>query len=127
MNLIEKLGLGLEDCKQIMSEAPEGSGIYILADERDCTYFSKTSENFDDGAAIWEVNGWIGVDDGYPHNGRLDHQPYILIDDLRAAIQQQLQTELNDCSKKDSSLNSITDHCTDIRNHISPNMKVIDR
>jgi hypothetical protein len=109
MNLIEKLGL--EKCKQIVEGAPEGSGIYILADERDCTYFSKTSEHFDDGAAIWEVNGWTGVDDGYPHNGRLDHQPYILIDNLRAALAD----------------HDRTDYVTDIRNHIAPTTKVIER
>ena len=43
------------------------------------------------------------------------------------AIQEQLQTELNNCSKKDSSEISITDDCTDIRNHISPLTGVIER
>ena len=43
------------------------------------------------------------------------------------AIQEQLQTELNNCSKKDSSEISITDDCTDIRNHISPLTEVTER
>jgi len=43
------------------------------------------------------------------------------------AKQEQLQTELNNCSKKDSSEISITDDCTDIRNHISPLTGVIER
>lgn len=43
------------------------------------------------------------------------------------AIQEQLQTELNNCSKKDSPEISITDDCTDIRNHISPLTGVIER
>ena len=43
------------------------------------------------------------------------------------AIQEQLQTELNNCSKKDSSEISITDHCSDIGNHISPLTGVIER
>ena len=43
------------------------------------------------------------------------------------AIQEQLQTELNNCSKKSSSEISITDDCTDIRNHISPLIGVIER
>ena len=53
-------------------------------------------------------------------------------------IQQQLQSEINNCSEKDSSeisitdhctdnLSHLTDHCTDIRNHLSPNTKVIER
>ena len=43
------------------------------------------------------------------------------------AIQEQLQTELNNCSKKGSSEISITDHCSDIGNHISPLTGVIER
>ena len=43
------------------------------------------------------------------------------------SIQEQLKSELNNCSKKDSSEISITDHCTDIRNHISPLTGVIER
>lgn len=43
------------------------------------------------------------------------------------ATQEQLQTELNNCSKKDSYKNNITDYCTGIRNHISPNTKVSER
>ena len=43
------------------------------------------------------------------------------------AKQEQLQSKLNNCSAKDSSEISITDHCTDIRNHISPLTGVIER
>lgn len=43
------------------------------------------------------------------------------------AKQEQLQIELNNCSPKDSSKNSIEDNCTDIRNHISPLTGVIER
>ncbi|MFN3074050.1 hypothetical protein ACK1JC_10580 [Acinetobacter sp. TY2] len=41
-------------------------------------------------------------------------------------IQQQLQSEINNCSEKDSSEISILDCCTDIRNHISPRAIVWD-
>lgn len=50
----------------------------------------------------------------------------LLVGDF-AVIQEQLQTDLNICSEKDSYKNNITDYCTDIRNHISPLTGVIER
>ncbi|OTG81518.1 hypothetical protein [Acinetobacter sp. ANC 4648] len=57
---------------------------------------------------------------------------------FEAAIQQQLQSEITNCSAKESceigdtdsctdNLSHLTDHCTDIRNHISPLTEVIER
>ena len=44
-----------------------------------------------------------------------------------SAIQQQLQSELNNCSASNSSKNSIEDNCSDIRNHLSPLTGVTER
>ena len=137
MDLIKELGL--EKCKQIVDGAPEGRDTYCL-DAKD--YFKQlpimkrcsVCVDLDDlRTAIAEHDQhWYGQSEEKElEQYSLLQQEKIeggaaLVGDF-TAIQEQLQTELNNCSKKDSSEISITDHCTDIRNHISPLTGVIER
>ncbi|WP_312969036.1 hypothetical protein [Acinetobacter gerneri] len=101
--------LSIEQMREILDGAPEGE-VYCHFYDPEFHYFAKTSEYFDEAAMIFEDGGWIGVDDGYPHNGRLDKAPYILINDLRTAIASHSE-----------------DHeWEDTRNHVSPNCKVME-
>jgi len=118
MNLIEKLGL--EKCKEIVDGAPAIANFYIP---------SKA---------------------GYTRMGSVLLDGAISLNDLRAAIDhhyygQSEQKELEqyavlsqekieggavlvgDNSKVVQMVRGITDTCTDIKNHISPNTKVIDK
>ena len=112
MNLIEKLGL--EKCKQIVDGAPAIANFYIP---------SKA---------------------GYTRMGSVLLDGAISLNDLRAAISnhEKCQHEWNEttsngdvyrffvCKHCDSTQNYVpfeADHCTDIKNHISPNTKVIDK
>lgn len=104
------MNLTIERICEVVNDAPEGSGIFLEVDDRDCTYFAKTSEYSNEPAMVWSVSAWESVDDGYPHNGRLDHKPYIPIEVLRKAI---------------ADHNRI-DKVSDIRNHISPNTRVLE-
>jgi len=104
------MNLTIEQMREIVALAPEGSKIFIEADDVDCTYFAKTSEFSNEPAMIWDVNSWIGVDDGYPHNGRLNHKPYIPIESIRSALAD----------------HDRTDDVSDIRNHIAPTTIVTD-
>ena len=111
MNLIEELGV--EKCQAIVDGAPEGSLIFLeIMPECDYhAYFTKSSRHWGDAALIWDRDGWVGVDDGAVINTRLDRAPYIKIEDIRTAIAD----------------HNRTDYVSDIRNHISPNTKVIER
>ena len=97
MNLIEKLGL--EKCKQIVDGAPIGATDYS---DEDCeiTYYQKTNNviYWDDISDVW--------DEVYFEMPEL--KP---LSDLRAALAD----------------HDRIDTCTDIKNHISPNTKVIER
>ncbi|MCO8100924.1 hypothetical protein [Acinetobacter indicus] len=97
MNLIEKLGL--EKCKQIVDGAPDQTADYYLYD----TYFKSKNpvEWF-----YWEENQWRFTS----HSKRFANF-LISLKDLRAALAD----------------HDRTDHCSDIKNHISPTTKVIER
>lgn len=84
MTLIEQLRL--ENCKYVLDNLPNGENIYVMADNEDCTYFYKTSNDFDEPAAIWIDGCWETVDDGYPHNGRLSNHPYLPVSEFQKAI-----------------------------------------
>ena len=126
MNLIEKLGL--EKCKQIVDGAPEGAQLFkthfnLVGYAKLQTHFvymaTTTFKNGFGDKAVWKIMGCRSVLKFKPRK-------FKKLNDLRTAIQQQLQIELNNCSEKDSSEISITDHCTDISNHISPRTIVWD-
>ena len=119
MNLIEKYGVdayglvqrygGIDKCKEIIENAPPDAECY----------------------------SWLSGDSGI-------RDKTVYLDDLRTAIasHEKCQHEWNEttsngdayrffvCKHCDSTQNYVpfeADHCTDIRNHISPNTKVIER
>ena len=141
MDLIKELGL--EKCKAIVDGAPENSQVVIPCLDG-IMYFAKR----DDGK-------WFRFSDGYQkwleYWGKADPMDLaIRISDLRTAIanHEKCQHEWNEttsngdayrffvCKHCDSTRNYVPfkddnpshfDHCSDIKNHISPNTKVIER
>ena len=102
MNLIEKLGL--EKCKAIVDGAPEGTTLFF--------HFGKQFENrvdyykhFFNYFQMWlPDHGWFPVHSDLAEDA-------ISLEDFRTAIADHERT----------------DHCSDIKNHISPNTKVSER
>lgn len=92
MSLIERVG-GINAARKIVEGAPEGCWVYAELHDPEIKYFAKSSEYLDEPAMILDGNHWTGVDDGYPHNRRLDYEPYVRIDDLRAALAEQDKTQ----------------------------------
>ena len=164
MNLIEELGI--EKCRAIVDGAPDKTASYYMygtyfksqnpvewfyweQGQWKFTSYSKRFEGFlinlnDIRTAIAEHdNHWYGRSEAeeikaYAELSQEKIQGGAVLVGNFTVIQQQLQSEINNCSEKDSSEISITDHCTDnlshftdnctdIRNHISPNTKVIER
>jgi hypothetical protein len=137
MNLIEELGL--EKYQAIVHGAPDWATTY-------CTAYAAYGATFHWYGAckncyeLPALRTAIAEHDQhwYGHSEEKELEQYSLLQQEKieggaalvgdfTAIQEQLQTELNNCSKKDSSEISITDDCTDIRNHISPLTGVIER
>ena len=115
MNLIEKLGL--EKCKQIVDGAPEGyRGFNLLLQEY--------------------VRGvWFSQDVSIVEfKTQIDHHYYGQSEEKELeqyALLSQEKIEggamfAGDNSKVVQMVRDITDHCSDIKNHISPNTKVIE-
>ena len=98
MNLIEKLGL--EKCKQIVDGAPEGCEGVVISNQGKVIYF----KNAVFGLAYYSgKNFWIVANP--------EAQKYLIrLEDIRAALAD----------------HDRIDTCSDIRNHISPNTKVIE-
>ena|SRR5690606_16747446 len=111
MNLIEKLGL--EKCRQIVDGAPEGLTHFKLL--LGVSIYYRLSSNGDaDQAALWIDNGddsYWGLSSYQNWELLLESNCFISIADLRAAI----------------SDHDRTDYVSDIRNHIAPTTKVIER
>ena len=116
MNLIEKLGL--EKCKQIVEGAPEWSNSYDLK-----------------GKDYWKGGVFataVSIDD---LRTAIDHHYYGQSEEKELeqyAVLSQEKIEggamlVGDNSKVVQMVRGITDNCTDIKNHISPNTKVIDK
>ena len=130
MNLIEKLGL--EKCKQIVDGAPEGAQLFkthfnLVGYAKLQTHFvymgTTTFKNGFGDKAVWKIMGCRTVLKFKP--GRFKR-----LDNLRTAIAEHELTVSNS-NQNDKQIdlsikNDIEDHCTDIRNHISPNTKVIE-
>ena len=115
MNLIEKLGL--EKCKQIVSGAPDWSNSYDLK-----------------GKDYWKGGVFataVSIDD---LRTAIDHHYYGQSEEKELeqyAVLSQEKIEggamlVGDNSKVVQMVRDITDNCTDIRNHLSPNTKVIE-
>ena len=106
MNLIEKLGI--EKCREIVEGAPKGTTDYSNEDN-EIIYYQETNN-----VIFWdaEYSKW---DEVYFKVPELKS-----ISDLRTAI------AAYDCNPTDN-LSHLTDNCTDIRNHLSPLTKVIER
>lgn len=79
MNIIAHLG-GITAAREILDKAPKGEGVYVKFDDPEINYFVKSSEYLDEPAMILDGNHWTGVDDGYPHNRRLDYEPYLSVE-----------------------------------------------
>lgn len=99
MSLIEKLGL--EKCKQIVDGAPEGCEGVVISNEGKVIYF----KNAVFGLAYYSgKNCWIVANP--------EAQKHLIhLEDIRTALAD----------------HDRIDTCSDIRNHISPNTKVIER
>ena len=130
MNLIEKLGL--EKCKQIVDGAPEGAQLFkthfnLVGYAKLQTHFvymaTTTLKNGFGDKAVWKIMGCRSVLKFKPRR-------FKRLDNLRTAIAEHELTVSNS-NQNDKQIdlsikNDIEDHCTDIRNHISPNTKVIE-
>ena len=140
MNLIEKLGL--EKCKQIVDGAPEYSYAVVPCADGEM-YFAQR-----------EVGKWFRYSDGYQKwleywgkcdpmdvaikladiKSEIDHHYYGRSEAEELASYAELSQEkieggamfVGDNSKVVQMVRDITDHCSDIKNHISPNTKVIE-
>ena len=114
MNLIEKLGL--EKCKAIVDGAPMGAEKWRDMDSvcspNEILYYAK-------GPHFWIV--WDVEKKCWAVSVIHDGDEYILdqLQDLK-----DLRTAIADHST--DNLSHLTDHCTDIHNHVSPNTVVID-
>lgn len=104
MNLIEELGI--EKARAIVDGAPETATIFC----RD-KYYEE-----------WSHTGWVVSDGRQWVDCEKPRGCLIGIADLRTAIMNH-GTPTNEGTRN----TDITDNCTDIRNHISPNTKVIER
>ena len=110
MNLIEKLGL--EKCQAIVDAVPDGGTHFKISFELSIFYLLSSGDGadlaglwIDDGDdSYWGLSSYKNFELFMPENR------FISIEDLRTAI-----------------ANHNTDHCTDIRNHISPLTGVIER
>lgn len=110
MNLIEKLGL--EKCKQIVDGAPEdGTHFKLLLGVS--IFYLLSSNDEADLAGLWIDDGddsYWGLSSYQNWELLLEENRFIPIADLRAALAD----------------HDRIDTCSDIRNHISPNTKVIE-
>lgn len=141
MNLIEKLGL--EKCKAIVGGAPEGGQGDQYIGVKSGLYYKRAGLN----VFFWHRDEWCQLSNEFQaemiliadlgtaiaNHGTPTNEGTSIIDQFinsggfDAAIQQQLQSELNNCSASNSSKNSIEDNCSDIRNHLSPLTGVTER
>lgn len=117
MNLIEKLGL--EKCKAIVDGAPEWAKSYCI---EAADYWNEESK----------YPCCVNVSD---LKSEIDHHYYGRSEAEELAAYAELSQEkieggamlVGDNSKVIQMVRDITDHCSDIKNHISPNTKVIER
>ena len=144
MNLIEKYGVdaigliqrygGIDRCREIVEKAPEGAECY--------SWKLGDSGVLDNTVYLDDLRTAIAAHDcdhDWDDISKNEAIERTLICTYCSSIKhEQLQSELNNCSAKDSSeisnsdcctdnLSHFTDNCTDIRNHLSPLTQVIER
>ena len=132
MNLIEELGL--EKCQAIVDGAPKHAEYYsplsysnkYKKSVRDNTYEPDVANGYTKSYDFWDGRKWNGCACMLEHLDDL-----VLISDIRTAIANHDLTVSNS-SQNDKQIDlsikkDIEDHCTDIRNHVSPNTKVLER
>lgn len=102
MNLIEKLGL--EKCKQIVDGAPDRTASHYVGDTD--TYFSEEFHTY----FCHTLKDWETSDFHCASDLEMNYEAVIGLKDLRTALAD----------------HDRIDTCSDIRNHISPNTKVIE-
>lgn len=100
MNLIEKLGL--EKCKQIVDGAPDRTASHYVGDTD--TYFSEEFHTY----FCHTLKDWETSDFHCASDLEMNYEAVIDLKDLRNTLDR-------------------IDTCTDIKNHISPNTKVIEQ
>lgn len=111
MNLIEKLGL--EKCKAIIGNVPEG-GTHFKLLLGVLVHYLLSSNDGADLAGLWIDDGedsYWGLSSYQNWELLLAGNRFISVEDLRTAIAD----------------HDRTDHCSDIANHISPLTKVSER
>ena len=115
MDLIKELGL--EKCKAIVDGAPEWA-----------THFNLDEETYTKRVKVVSI-GFVSASYSLACLNYKAESQVACIGDLRTAIADHgtLIYEGTIIGSKYSFENSITDHCTDIRNHISPLTGVIER
>ena len=116
MNLIEKLGL--EKCKAIVDGAPDWARAY-----------NAKSKCYTSGAWFYHEillsNLKAQIDQHYyGQNEEKELEQYAVLSQEKIEGGAML---VGDNSKVVQMVRDITDHCSDIKNHISPNTKVIER
>ena len=144
MNLIQELGI--EKCRAIVDGAPEDGTHFKLSFGLSIFYLLSSDDGaspaglwIDDGdESHWSVSSYKNFELFVAENR------FISLKDLRTAIaeHEKCQHKWNEttsngdayrffvCKHCDSTQNYVpfeADHCTDIRNHLSPNTKVIER
>ena len=144
MNLIEELGI--EKCQAIVDGAPE-DGTHFKLSFGLSIFYLLSSDDGTSPAGLWIDDGdeshW-GVSSYKNFELFVAENRFISVEDLRTAIaeHEKCQHKWNEttsngdayrffvCKHCDSTQNYVpfeADHCTDIRNHLSPNTKVIER
>lgn len=105
MNLIEKLGL--EKCQEIVDGAPDHTADHYAVGDWGIAYFSLEF------CSVWceEEKDWFDSDYTTVEELGCDYKSVISLKDLRAAIAD----------------HNRTDYVSDIKNHIAPTTKVIER
>lgn len=126
MDLIKKFGI--EKCKFILDNAPEGAEMWwdlpLFHTTCSVLYYRWLS---DDLFLFDEKEGWIK---SVYHDGCDSISDQLeLLSELGTAIDDAERGLLvvGDSRKVAHAIRDITDNCSDIRNHISPNTKVIER
>ncbi|MEG1092446.1 MAG: hypothetical protein RSE38_14005 [Acinetobacter sp.] len=131
MNLIEELGL--EKARAIVDAVPNGGTHFKISFGLSIFYLLSSGDGadlaglwIDDGDdSYWGLSSYKNFELFMPENR------FISIEDLRTAIANHDLTVSNS-SQNDKQIDlsikkDIEDHCTDIRNHISPLTGVIER
>ena len=117
MNLIEELGL--EKCKQIIEGAPAIANFYIPSK---AGYTRMGSVLLDGAISLNDLR--TAIDHHYyGQSEQKELEQYAVLSQEKIEGGAML---VGDNSKVVQMVRDITDNCTDIKNHISPNTKVIE-